>query len=369
MAEPVAVIFSDTHLDTNAWSNRPKIWGDSMLAWQYVRKHAQKLGVPIIGAGDLIDVNKPPSAVVNFVRTEMEILEQSNIQFYYTQGQHELATPAWLMSAHSWPTHIHEALIELPKIIEVYGIDWTPADKLQEAIDKIPPDTDVLIMHQVWEEFMGHMISCEGSLTQLPEVDVVITGDFHSTEAIEVTNTDGKTIKVYSPGASNIRSINEPPEKNFLVMYDDLSVEILPIEHTRKVLEFNLADPPDLTRLSKTWEDIKEDHLVTCKDLPEELIKPLIWVKYAEDIPDVVTTIQELMGEFGHIFMKRIPEVDAEELVIKDAERQQILERGLSGGLDLLVEKDSEHYLTLVRLLNSEDPKVDLQQLKQERGL
>jgi hypothetical protein len=213
------------------------------------------------------------------------------------------------------------------------------------------------------------MISCEGSLTQLPEVGVVITGDFHSTEAIEVTNTDGKTIKVYSPGASNIRSINEPPEKNFLVMYDDLSVEILPIEHTRKVLEFNLADPPDLTRLSKTWEDIKEDHLVACKDLPEELIKPLIWVKYAEDIPDVVTTIQELMGEFGHIFMKRIPEVDAEELVIKDAERQQILERGLSGGLDLLVEKDSEHYLTLVRLLNSEDPKVDLQQLKQERGL
>jgi len=299
----------------------------------------------------------------------MEILEQSNTQFYYIQGQHELATPAWLRSAHLWPTHIHEALIELPKIIEVYGIDWTPADKLQEAIDNIPTDTDVLIMHQVWEEFMGHMISCEGSLTQLPEVDVVITGDFHSTEAIEVTNTDGKTIKVYSPGASNIRSINEPPEKNFLVMYDDLSVEILPIEHTRKVLEFNLADPPDLTRLSKTWEDIKEDHLVTCKDLPEELIKPLIWVKYAEDIPDVVTTIQELMGEFGHIFMKRIPEVDAEELVIKDAERQQILERGLSGGLDLLVEKDSEHYLTLVRLLNSEDPKVDLQQLKQERGL
>ena len=110
----------------------------------------------IFAAGDLIDVRRPPSEVAEFLRTQLDRL--ATISFRYIQGQHELSSPPWLSAISDNVQHLDGR-----EPVNVYGtggmsligIDWQPADKLAEKLEAIPDDVDILMAHQVWEDFMG----------------------------------------------------------------------------------------------------------------------------------------------------------------------------------------------------------------------
>lgn len=368
-ATPIALFLGDAHLDTGAWANRPNLAGDSMASFRHIVDRAIKLGVQaVIGAGDLIDVKKPPPEVVLFVREQMDRLREAGIAFYFTQGQHEYSpdTP-WFSAIHQHPTWLNHRTIELGGI-NIFGLDWHTADKLNEAISMIPADTDVVVMHQVWEEFMGTYCICEGSLTSIPYARWVFTGDFHQNRELEIMGADGQDLTVISPGSTNIRKIDEPTDKFYYVLREDRTWSRYQIP-TRRKFELTIANEKDLGNFQSTFDK----HISEASDVAAsaELMLPLCRVEYLDTLPDVYNAIKRATAGRCELFLKpRSERIDGVRIDKADFDRLTADGGGLTSYLELAVPKTDKRYQLLLRLLDGKaDPKLELQRMKKERGL
>lgn len=372
--EPVALFMADAHLDVNTWANRPDLYGDSMWSFAYICRTAIGLQIPVFGAGDLIDVRKPPSAVIDFVRDEMDCLQANDCRFYYTQGQHELADPPWLSASHSWPTHIHQQTHFFDNFA-VHGLDWTPPDRVKEEFAALPKvkakDKAILMCHQVWEEFMGDVVACEASFTHVPYFRRVFTGDYHNCSRGWVFNASGKKLWYYSPGSTNMRAINENSVKYVYLLDSKGKLHNVRIP-TRPVIAETIRDTDELEtfrgQFSERLEDVKR--WAERWHLPECVSKPLVYITFHEDVPDCWSQITDLVGTRGHLFSKQL--VRDNEVVIEESdENDKALDRGLTSCLHLVIEKDDPRYGMLLRMLADDvtDPKLVLQAIRKERGL
>jgi DNA repair exonuclease SbcCD nuclease subunit len=366
-----SIFVADTHLDVHAWSNRPRVRGDSMYAFDQIVNHAceSETVTEIFAAGDLIDVKKPPPEVANHVREAMDNLRDCNVKFYFIQGQHELSAGIpWFNALHAWPEWLHDSRVATSDGHAVQGIDWTPADKVEEAFEGVDDRTYILLMHQVWEEFMGNIRGCEASFSQVPYADTLFTGDFHESKFLrgKFTGAQSQPLTVISSGSTNIRKIDEPPVKSFWELDVDEWTEIH--LRCRKRIDVDVMTENALDNLLDTWDSTLDDARGDAAALPANLQRPLVWVKFREDVPDALERIKRLVGDDAELFTKVIP-VETEEAYVEREQRQKVIDRGLSGCLELLVPKDSEHYAPVLRLLESDDAVVELQKMKEERGL
>jgi len=373
--EPVALFFADSHLDQAAWSSRPTLRGDSQFSFQYIVDKAIELGVDhIVGAGDLIDVKKPDTATARFLRRQISRLQSAQIDFYFTQGQHEYSLPPWLKALHNWPTWSHQKWFSIRDDAVVYCIDWTPADMLQDELAKVPEHTDILVMHQVWDEFMGEIRGCEGSWSHVPYASVLFTGDYHDTHYLEgdkgraFVGANGQPLTVISPGSTNLRKVDEPEAKHFFLLFSDWSWRKCKIP-TRHVLRPVLSDDDDLEDFLSNSEKLISKHceLAEQEGLPPGLFDPIVHVTYPEDLDNAFKRLRRtLAGQGAHFFHKAIP-IETPEIVVSRQRRQEVVERGLTGCLELLVPKDDYDYAPLYRLLSSSDPRVVLKEMRDER--
>ncbi len=146
----------------------------------------------------------------------LQALLRNKIKVFFTQGQHEYQEIPWALLA-TGCQHVHKQAFQICGV-NFYGLDYMPEAELQEAIKQIPPETTVMVMHQVWSDFMGDIAKPQGSFADLPaHVKLLITGDFHETH--NFTTDAGLT--VLSPGSSHLRSIQNHEPDCTAIGYDN----------------------------------------------------------------------------------------------------------------------------------------------------
>lgn len=383
----LALVTSDLHIDTHAWADRPTLSGDSRAAFAKICSIACKFsGQPeshpkfcIIAAGDLVERKRNDSSPANFIRRQMEILENGgegytlnkSVPFRYIQGQHDLQDVPWFNAVHRWPSHMPSDIGGNPWELgdySMWGIDWTPPDRLDEELAKVPEGTDILVMHQVCDAFMGEKTSPELFLDRVPHARVLIIGDFHKRMKIRAKGAQGQDLLVLSPGSTNLREITEQRDKSAFILYDDLSVGLVRIP-TRPVIE-----PPDILA-EEYFEDLLEDlDLKIDKAIsrvegkvPEEILKPIIYMRYHRRLVGLEPRLCAAAAGRAHVFGKPIGEME-------EGEAGGAEELELSGDLTLLgcleeevdPGEEPEVFQSLQRLLESDEPAAELAEMRKE---
>jgi hypothetical protein len=373
----IAIVTADTHLRSTTWVNRKGVQGDAYFAFKQVCNLARKHGVPVIAAGDLIDKRRNESDVVDFVRATMDTLQSNPVQFYYIQGQHELQYPVpWLsaVSGHPrWLDLIHGSGQRTAFIgdYHMYGLDWRPGDRLDEALAQIPEDCDILVMHQVAQEFMGNIGTPELTFAKIPYAKLLIIGDFHIHQTCVTRGAQGQELMVLSPGSTVLQNIGEDPLKQVYILYSDLSFESVPLA-SRPFIRVQLDTAAELDLLVATWPSQLERFLGEAEQqgLPDHLRAPLLDVQYRDDIQDAYTRLTSAVGDTAHLFLREL-RTSAAAVDVESEQRREAVGRGLTGCLPLLVnaEKQRELFNMLVRLLDSPAPHEAIATLRTEYGL
>ncbi len=365
---PLAVIAADLHLDDRQWG---EICGDSKYALTQVLEIALKYHVPLVLCGDVIDVKQPSITTLTFLKQQLDKFDRRAEEqqvIYYIQGQHEFSDPTWLSllepkydppySQYHLLKHVTGQQFNLGKY-NCYALDWTPADKLEEELAKIPPNTDYLFCHQVWQQFMGNLTSPEGTLEKVKVRKAVFTGDYHKHIVKRVLNNKGKEIKVYSPGATHMRAINEPSEHYVYLLREDGTVDsiklksrlVTRIDATSKTSRLDLL--ANARRYIRRWsKQIKE------LGLPAELQRPLLEVRVKEYSAD----LSDAFHEHALLFQKLVEKKTSPE----NKKAVAIVNAGVNNCLSAVLPKSSASYKLVLRLLgaNKKDISKVVKQLR-----
>lgn len=382
-AKPLAVWFADSHLDLYNWATASNLRYDSIHAFRFIVNHVKKLAsgpddIPVFCAGDFWDDRKPASEVIETVRKLLDRLRKHGGWLYYIQGQHDLADPPWLNAISNYPEHLHGRSLVLPGRPQevIYGLDWTPGHQLAKRLAEIPPETTILMCHQVWEDLMGSHVRSEGAFHQIPHVHTVFTGDYHACRFLtKFHGASGQPLTVVSPGSTNLRSITETPAKFFFVLDSRMNWNPVRIP-TRPVVYAEVTSEQQLQDFMKTWPSrlSKAKTRATARRLPEELSRPILYVRYWQtpELDHLQVAIDQLVADQAFVFYKPLSakEEDGGEdslTGLNRKERRRILEAGVAGCLHLALDPAHPEYETLKSLICSRDPAIILQELHQQR--
>jgi hypothetical protein len=383
MPTPIAVLTSDLHIDEHAWADRPDLRGDSQDAFAQIVDYAVANRLPIIAAGDLIDKKRNDAAPIGFLRRQLDSLQEAGVPFFYVQGQHELQPSPWLSEIHPWPTWLSERSYggdplwyELGDLdFPVYGIDWTPRDRVAAELAKVPEGTKLLVMHQVMGDLMGSICTPEMNADMLPDVPLLLVGDYHQHVQLLRTNAAGRVTTILSPGSTNMREISEPARKMFYVLYDDLSFESVQLL-TRRFIYKEINLPEDLENFVETIGAELENSISRdlATGLPRHLARPFLRVGYDPSVPDVYRRATTAVGdELAHLFFRELPQRQFDDQAEETAEEVQAFReafetQGLVGLLPRVLDPlaSPTAYALAERLLASATPAIALQQFRAE---
>ena len=364
MPKPVAVAFADAHLQEGAWVGRD-IRGDSYKSFEQIIDYAVKHQLPLIGAGDLLDRNANRSHTIHEMLRCLDKLNNcpEMVRLFVVQGQHELDDPPWF-TCHKRVVHLPSHSPYIVAGLRVFGIDFQPHGQLQEALQKVPISTDILVCHQVWGEFMGELGSPQGNLSEIARARLVITGDYHVPKALSLTGADGKTFKALSPGSTCMQSIDEPPAKYFLIINDNLTCNPVRLD-TRNVLTITINSLDEL-----------DHHLVDLAAKLEGMVvadmSPLLRVTYSWEMAEhgLRKRVLAVVGNKAHIFWKEVPREKPEALArrasaVADGQRRATtLESALP---DYLQSHGMQPMRAdCQRLLTAESPRDELARMRAE---
>lgn len=210
--KPLFVFCADLHLEDGAWSTRPAIYGDAYYSFQQIIDYCIEHRLPLIMGGDILEKKQNLARPIAKLCAGLTRMQDEELEVFYIQGNHEYDRNAPWLSVHPWPIHIHDVLYNI-RGAQVYGLDWLPRGDIQTALAAVPENTDILITHQVWKDFMGEIGRTECELTDVHHVQTVLAGDFHITKVAESTNAQGKAIKMLSPGSTAMQDMGEQPDK------------------------------------------------------------------------------------------------------------------------------------------------------------
>lgn len=304
MAKTLAVMFADSHLQESAWSNM-RVPGDAKYALEQIVDYAVKNAVPaVFGAGDLIDKQKNRAGPINFFHSKLDALEGAGSAFYFIEGQHDMDDPPWL-AGHRWAQNLDGVTVDIGGR-KFSGLSYTPAGLLQERLEEVEADTDVLVAHQVWDDWMGDIANPEGSFADVHRCDAVFTGDLHKFVLEDALGAGDRPMKVCSPGSTCMQDISEPPNKYF-VRYTDAGKFVRVPLLSRPVIEFPvIARRDDLDRFAdelKSYLDASTSESASV-GRPDYIRKPLLRVSYSASLTDAAARIEKLVGQTAYLFLK-----------------------------------------------------------------
>lgn len=374
---PIAIVTADTHLRDKTWVDRRGLTGDAYFSFRQLVDAAIDQHLPIIAAGDLIDRRRNEADVVEFLRVEMSRLNSATCRFYYVQGQHELQYPVpWLSAIHPHPTWLdveHAPGQTFKGGVRLTGLDWRPAEHLRGALERIPTGTDVLVLHQVCQEFMGGVTAAEMNFEMVPHARVVVVGDYHVHEHKRAVGAQGQPLLAVSPGSTSLQNVGEVPEKFYYVMCDDLSFRSKPLR-TRVFFRTDVLETAEqLERFVVAVPELLENlaDMAAVRKLPDPLRIPIVEIQYDPELPDAYRRLVGAVGDGAHLFLREIVPGPADEVTPDKTARREAVEQGLVGCLPLVIdpEEQPEVYAACVRLLRAPDPQQELLLLRAEHGL
>lgn len=233
-ADVIAGVSADWHTDRRSWSRHPSATGDSLYALKQIVDVMVQYDCALIGAGDLFDVADPESYVVHSV---LELVESLPKELLFVQGQHERSDPPWL-SLSKKAIHLHGKSYKLGELLFA-GWDYCP--DFSKVHDELP-ECDILVTHQVWQEFMHRSVGCTGKLAALPDrIRTVITGDFHKTKVLHVPREHGVPVMVISPGSTHCRAVNEQKGKVVGLLRNNRSITWVDLD-CRPIVEHKIPN-------------------------------------------------------------------------------------------------------------------------------
>lgn len=365
------LVTSDLHLSTKIWKHRP-IEGDSLYAWKQIVSLAKKHEVDlVILAGDVLDKQTNTSEPVAWLTRGLHALHDAGIEVWFTQGQHEMQSQPWASIA---DTAIHlDGKSAVIGAANVAGRDFCNEEQLSTFLNSdIARKANILVMHQVWLEFMGEECKPQGSFADLPRnVDTLITGDYHEHIA-QYFDVNGRKLAVYSPGSTHLRSISEPQDKYvFIWDVEKRKAESVPLR-SRRLIDLDASKFSDFAELRKR---IKSE-LALCESyareqsLPDALKKPLLRITYLKDHAEEVSKLDSDFNTKAHMFFKVVKTHKPEDLepqlisYIDSEDRVSML-----GALDNYVDKtkEPEVFSLASTLLNSDEPMLSLMSWLKEK--
>ena len=355
---PLFVFCADLHLEDGAWSSRPGIYGDSYYSFEQIVDYCIEDRLPLILGGDVLEKKSNSARPIAKLFEGLSRMRDANVPVYYIQGNHEYDRNAPWLSAHDWPIHMHEASFYINSV-KVAGFDWLPRGDIQEAFTRVPQNTDILITHQVWKDFMGNLGRTDCELTDIHHVQTILNGDFHVTKTVTSANAQGKTVTMLSPGSTCMQDMSESPEKFFFVIGripTTGEIVFTPIQlRTRKFLNYVVKDQDTLDALC-AGQLVKDINAQLDDTLPANINKPLVRIKFDKQLPDAYLRLITAVGDFAHIACEAISEkYSTAKAAPRDSAKNDLL-----SALADLVGEDSEAYKLAAALLVAEDAGKEL---------
>lgn len=307
---PVAVLAADLHLDPlrpdgrpiGAWKNQ-SILGDSrcgLLEVADVCVHFRDTVKDLFLLGDVFDtVEVDPSTLKFFFRT-VDTLRSYGIRVHAIQGDHDFCVGTSWVSLGGQDLAADGRIVTLQNGLQVLCKDYVrPWDMNWAAVPELK-DADVLACHQRWSEGLAFPDANHGSITQVPFVSQVWSGDNHTTSIKEVVRPDGTLVKFVSPGATHLRDISQPPDKYVILVMSDGTVRKHPIR-SRPVVKVILDDPEHLSMLKAGV--LSDERLAAMSEGLRPLIKtPIVVVTCREKSSRISTAVREAFGSRVHLF-------------------------------------------------------------------
>jgi hypothetical protein len=355
---PLFVFCADLHLEDGAWSSRPGIYGDAYYSFEQIVNYCIEHDLPVILGGDVLEKKSNSSRPIAKLFDGLTRMQHRGVPVYYIQGNHEYDRNAPWLSAHAWPIYMHEASFDINGV-KVAGFDWLPRGDIQDAFTRVPQDTDILITHQVWKDFMGNLGRTDCELTDVHHVQTILNGDFHVTKTVTSANAQGKTVTMLSPGSTCMQDMSESPDKFFFVVGripTTGEIVFTPVQlRTRRFLNYTVKDQDTLDALcsGQLLKDINDQLDDT---LPAHINKPLIRIKFDKQLPDAYLRLMTAVGDFAHVACEAISEkYSTAKTATRDSAKNDLL-----SALADLVGEDSEAYKLSAALLVAEDAVKEL---------
>lgn len=361
--QPLFVFCADLHLEDGAWSTKPGIYGDAYYSFAQIIDYCIAHNLPLILGGDVLEKKSNSARPIAKLCEGLSRMQTAQLNVYYIQGNHEYDRNAPWLSVHPWPIHLHDTGAQFGDAgIGVWGLDWLPRGEIQAAFQTVPEDTDILITHQVWKDFMGNIGRTECELTDVHHVHTVLAGDFHVTKVAESVNAQGKPIKMLSPGSTAMQDMGEDPHKSFFVICEHEG-QIVFSPHklkTRGVINYVVKDVELLDELcaGKLVKEINAlvDGAIAAGHHPD-IRKPLVRVKFDKQLPDAFLRINTAIADLAHVF--------CEALTDKTGPRQnqsrEAVKNDLLSALSDLVGGENETYRLAAAVLSAEEPAKELE--------
>lgn len=327
MSRPLFVISADWHLERHAWAKHPELTGDAYFGLKQLIDYCVAHSLPLVAAGDLFEKSYPDSLSVSVAHKEMSRMEDAALPVYFVQGQHEMTREQPWLGIHPWPQHVHKKVFEIGDYV-LYGLDYQRADLVLNSLKEIPAAADILVAHQVWQDFMGSITKPECTSTDVPHVNYVVTGDFHKLVLSNGVGANQQSLKMISPGPLCLQSTSEPVDKFFLVFHEDGYVEKHQLK-TRPFYKHILEQGIDWS----AWEDFLNEECKPDLTLPAHLQKPAMYIRYPADLGNAYANITKLTGDKYHLFLNPVSD-SLPEVTLTDAEdRKDQLDTDLKGCL------------------------------------
>lgn len=356
--QPLFVFCADLHLEDGAWTTRPAIYGDAYYSFEQIIDYCIEHRLPLILGGDVLEKKSNSARPIAKLCAGLTQMQNEELEVFYIQGNHEYDRNAPWLSVHPWPVHLHNH--SAPRNIrgaQVYGLDWLPRGDIQTALTAVPADTEILITHQVWKDFMGNLGRTDCELTDVYHVQTILNGDFHVTKTVTSVNAQGQPITMLSPGSICMQDMSESPDKFFFVIGRiPTTGEIVstPVQmKTRGLISYRVETQELLDELcaGKLLAEIQAK-ITEAANLPAHIQKPLVRVKFDKNLPDAYLRVVTCVGESAHLFCEAIAEKAQQARV---ASRDAVKNDLLTAVADLLG-NSADAYKLAEALLNSEDP-------------
>jgi hypothetical protein len=357
--QPLFVFCADTHLADGSWASRPAISGDAYYSLTQIIDYCLQHALPLVIGGDVLDVKRNLASPVRILCEQMARMQAANLPVYYTQGQHELDRNTTWMSVHTWPKHVNQQTFVINGV-KLWGIDWLPRGDIQTAFQQVPPDTDILVCHQVWKDLMKNIGRPECELSDVHYVRHVLTGDFHVTTIERGVNAQGEPVSLYSPGSTCMQDISEAQDKYFYVVgggQQEFVVEPVQLR-TRRFKAYTLTDQNSLDVFCTGGFSADVAQLVLSPLLPDGIDKPLVRVKFDKRLPDAHLRITTAVDKAAHLF--------CEALVDKSRGEQEtnraVAQNDLVAVIGELLDKNPAALKLATALLGAENSTAALEQ-------
>lgn len=371
------VFAADLHLTPHIWQDMSALAGDAYSAFKQIVDYcvANEASALVLG-GDIFDKSKPDSMSVATFIDGMTILAQAQIPVFTVQGQHEQADPPWArLSKHvqcigdGRPVTIDDAGVA----VTLRGFDNGPVDTLQQAMKKLKPVPDILVVHQLAKQLVPFEGAWNFDADWVPKgVKLILGGDYH------IRSSEGR---LHYPGSTHMRNVSEIGDHFILQVTSETKITqkgrgkkkteeskltgfaVAPVKlRTRKVVQLCMSSPEARDQLLPTITPIQAVE----GEAVDDALPPLVYLLYDSQIKDALSRVAAVCKERGYFLRTRTLSGGTEVVEGVPQLGSVTLEECLAGVVDRNKEPD---FFNFVLSLLTSDIRAALDALKAKFNL